>query len=366
MGKKYFYIIFLLMTTIFYQNNLLAAPEISSVSGKSINDSEVVIAGYNFGSKSPASPLLWDTFENGTNGVAIQNINAIIGSWDTGAGSDNVFYSTIRGYGGSAKSARHPFSSGYNSSLSKNAASFPIIFMDFKRYVPNLSNPPSNYKPWRWYGNSDGFQIFKGWGCESSSYSVQTDYESGGQSITNWTSPALQYDTWEHYRVIYNQGSVNTSNGTLIVTKNGVTDGYNSTALKIRTLAGSVINQIRIGHYFDSSNRGCGSNSGVVIFTDNVYIDNTWARVEIGNKPQYANCNHSEVQIPTGWSNSSISIKFNQGSFQSGNTAYLFVVDENGNVNSTGYPIVIGGGGDSPPPTSPAPPTGLIILPSSN
>jgi hypothetical protein len=32
----------------------------------------------------------------------------------------------------------------------------------------------------------------------------------------------------------------------------------------------------------------------------------------------------------------------NQGSFQAGETAYLFVVDADGNVNPTGFPIVIG------------------------
>jgi hypothetical protein len=32
----------------------------------------------------------------------------------------------------------------------------------------------------------------------------------------------------------------------------------------------------------------------------------------------------------------------NQGSFQAGETAYLFVVDSDGNVNPTGFPIVIG------------------------
>ena len=31
----------------------------------------------------------------------------------------------------------------------------------------------------------------------------------------------------------------------------------------------------------------------------------------------------------------------NQGSFQTGDTVYLFVVSENGVVNSNGYPITI-------------------------
>jgi hypothetical protein len=41
---------------------------------------------------------------------------------------------------------------------------------------------------------------------------------------------------------------------------------------------------------------------------------------------------HREIQIPTAWSDSQITITVNQGSFTTGETAYLCVFDSNGDV----------------------------------
>ena len=50
----------------------------------------------------------------------------------------------------------------------------------------------------------------------------------------------------------------------------------------------------------------------------------------------------------------------NQGSFENGDSAFLFVVDEDGNVSS-GHPITFGAsGGEQPSP--PSPPSGLKIV----
>src|SRR5207248_10898297 len=69
----------------------------------------------------------------------------------------------------------------------------------------------------------------------------------------------------------------------------------------------------------------------------------------------YAASTIREVQIPTAWSGSSISLTVNLGKFQTGQTAYLYVVDSNGQANSAGVPITVGsgggGGGDTTPPT---------------
>ena len=74
-------------------------------------------------------------------------------------------------------------------------------------------------------------------------------------------------------------------------------------------------------------------------YFDDIYINNSWARVEIGDDPDYDSCTHREMQIPTAWSSDSVDITVNQGSFQNGTTAYLFVVDEDGAVNTAGYEV---------------------------
>ena len=133
-----------------------ASPSISNISGTFSSGQLITITGSDFGTKSPAAPLVWDTFESGSNGTAIQSVNAILGQWDTGSGSDNVYYTNTIGYGGSSKAARHQFSeSQYNSSLSKNGT-FPVLYLDFKRYYPSSNGKPSNHKPYRLYGSDDG------------------------------------------------------------------------------------------------------------------------------------------------------------------------------------------------------------------
>lgn len=76
-------------------------------------------------------------------------------------------------------------------------------------------------------------------------------------------------------------------------------------------------------------------------YWDDIYIDNSWARVELGDSPIYDSCRHREIQICSTWTDKSIRFKANQGGFDPG-TAYLFVLDEE-NHPSAGFPVTIGG-----------------------
>ena len=61
-----------------------------------------------------------------------------------------------------------------------------------------------------------------------------------------------------------------------------------------------------------------------------------------------------EVQVPTSWSATSIAVTANLGAFATGSTAYVYVVDPNGQV-SAGRPVTIGAGtapGDTVAPTT--------------
>jgi hypothetical protein len=63
-------------------------------------------------------------------------------------------------------------------------------------------------------------------------------------------------------------------------------------------------------------------------------------------------CTHREIQIPSAWSDTSITITLNKGSFANFNSAYLYVIDADGNVNTNGYLLSDGGGGNTPPSSS--------------
>ena len=87
---------------------------------------------------------------------------------------------------------------------------------------------------------------------------------------------------------------------------------------------------------FYNSHSANGSNSDFYI--DDAYIDNTWARVEICSGATWLNKGGCEIQSPTAWSDTSVTVTVNQGAFNSGGTAYIYVVNDNGNV-SPGYSV---------------------------
>jgi hypothetical protein len=96
---------------------------------------------------------------------------------------------------------------------------------------------------------------------------------------------------------------------------------------------------------------GCDDDTDV--YFDDIYIDGTVSRVELGNSGDYSLCDHVEMQVPTTWAATEITVNVNTGSFADQDAAYLFVVDADGNV-SNGYPVVINAtsGGIVPTPTN--------------
>ncbi|KKP93460.1 MAG: hypothetical protein US25_C0046G0003 [Candidatus Moranbacteria bacterium GW2011_GWE1_36_7] len=95
------------------------------------------------------------------------------------------------------------------------------------------------------------------------------------------------------------------------------------------------------------------------VYMDDIYVDKTQARVEICDSSTWSARSHCEIQIPTVWSDASATVSVNQGSFADGATAYLYMVDENGNMNANGYPISFIADADA---VAPNPPTGLGVL----
>jgi hypothetical protein len=84
-----------------------------------------------------------------------------------------------------------------------------------------------------------------------------------------------------------------------------------------------------------------------------VYLDYSRARVILGNAPTFAASTVREVQVPTAWTDSSILITANLGAFADDALAYVYVVDEQGNVNENGVPIRTVAGGPVADNTAP-------------
>ena len=70
-----------------------------------------------------------------------------------------------------------------------------------------------------------------------------------------------------------------------------------------------------------------------------IYLDTTQARVMIGDASTWDAVSHFEMQIPQEWSNDSITVAANLGSFSSSDQLWLYVFNEDGVYNNNGYLI---------------------------
>jgi hypothetical protein len=128
----------------------------------------------------------------------------------------------------------------------------------------------------------------------------------------------------------------------------------------------NVNNQHRFLHFENyCGNASQGSCASSSVYYDDIYVQTgTQARVELCAESTWAGKKHCEIQVPSDWSDNSVTLAANQGSFTNGQQAYLYVIDSSGALNSSGYPVTIGSGGGTPPPTDttpPAAPTGLKV-----
>jgi hypothetical protein len=317
----------------------MAAPTVSSVSGTVGQGQTITISGSAFGTKPQANPVVYDDFEAGTVGGKVEGRSGVTGQWGTGDWSYNVTYSNTQPMQGS-RVAHHSFGSGtYNASLYVDPQQTGSYYLDFwMRVVPKSQSLTRNFKPWRMYDNSDNTIANDVIFCDSPGW---VGLESGGGA---WVSRPRVWNQWEHYQIVVKVGS----NGIISQHRDGIADIERS-----GISAGGNPTAIRIGHYWalDGAD-ACVSNPGADIYTDNVYVDTSLARVALGDAPTYSASRNRAILRPTQWSGSQITASVNTAKFASGAQAYLFVIDS-ANAPSPGFPVTIGQGSVTPnPPTN--------------
>lgn len=328
-----------------FGNQGLAAPSISSVSGTVSAGQTVTVNGSGFGSKSPAKPFLWAPFS----GSLAPSSLGVVTAWHS---TENMGYNSSEGAGGggSAKStnssgtwAMSIRSSGFNWN---DYGQHSYIFRKTKR---NFETPVGgfNWKVWRMWPESVGTlpdtYISTHNGCA---------YTEGIMSTCKWFDASTfigssgRYNTEE--LILSSNSSSSSADGTLNLYNNGASAGSMS-GMQLKNGAAVmplnfVVHGVKANVTFDSSS---------AYWADDVYVDNTWARVMICPGSSWNSRGSCEIQIPSAWSASSISVAANTGVLASGSSAYLYVVDANGNV-SPGYQVRIGSGTSTTPITAPA------------
>jgi hypothetical protein len=368
MKKVVIYLIVFIIAAIGF--DVSAAPDISSVStATSISHGQrITISGTEFGSNESGGPLVWDDFENGTGKIVGKSpkIENLPGDWVWSQTHESPVYTTAKVRGKSTKSSLHSFKDHYNCGLRVATKQLQYYFTFLLQYDKISTNWSRNTKPWIIYGSGPDYTpiAYTGWGQVGFDPMLRNNIIDYGNVLGNtiWGGPNIDQieGKWVRVEVWVKQSSPSKENGLFQMWVHRPTEGSSVIRLELSDKnyctrgTQNVWEELEIMSYSAIDN-----NNKSQAFVDDFYLDNSPARVELGNAPIWNNCTHREIQLPDNWSTNNISIKLNQGTFQDGQKAYLFVVNSN-NVASQGYEIKIGGSGSSN--SSPNPPTGLKIL----
>jgi len=350
-------------------------PQITTISGDSKDGNILSLAGNNFGSKIISSPMKFENFENGVDGQIIAGDNAF-GSkscddcWSDysalkNSGTEDPKYSSINNRPGSKLNVREHYVINHTINPTTDFSDSTLVY-EGKRDITDKVYT-SFWIRWDWGVSADTAYQFKmlrigvhdgfgGWpGIFCNNWHQTDGIHVDNYSVGLYTAPNVIMDLPKDLAVGPEGGNPPTGNrqwGQVQVWAKG--DAVNG-EVHLRYLNPSdntVVTRdwkgptITSGSWRDfifgqtMANVEPPNNLDVNQFFDDIYIDDSWSRVEIGNNQNYNNCTHREMQIPQAWTNNSINFKFNKGSFNVGDNLYLFVIDGNG-VVSQGYPITI-------------------------
>ncbi len=260
---------------------------------------------------------------------------------------------------------------------------FTDAFISYWIYMPTTSCWPSNMKTsWvLWYGASSpyadndvipGIQLggtpnptydpSHNWSDQCDHCKIHNQYFANLYKLNAYKGQWYRISTYVHDDInLDGTGKVNTwvlSPGSLANTQ---TVNYTGAIMEDNTY---LPNTFQLGYGNPDNNiPGCSEEAPRY---DNVYLatgPDAQARVEIGNASTYASSTDLSIATITSWSDNSITATVRQGSFSNNSRDYLYVIDANGNVNASGYPITVGSTYSTiqTDTTPPAAPTGLKV-----
>lgn len=330
---------------------------ITGMSGTLDHGETVTISGSGFGSKSPAAPYLWDNFDSGTAGTKVTT--PLFGAYADGTDARENYYTSSTSWSGgqamtwssasdptghpgfhirwSGTAGRYGFVSFKWKATSSEGSTYSAIHIKLIRLQSQSVNYTSGVPNWD-VGMDRGSTTFTGvanHGPPDPSHDFYIGSAgSGSYSIGGWNDSFLAMDV----------GTTGSANADLLGAMNG--SHYSATNKQILYPAYTVqgLRGALALAYVDEQ------GYDVTVTLDDVYADNTLARVVLADEPVWTSTTERAMQIPSAWSSSSISFTVNTGPFVSASTKYLYVFDSNGNMSGS-YAVVIGeaGGGIEPP-----------------
>lgn len=307
-----------------------------------LHGSNVTITGTGFGSKGvDPRPLVWAPLRGTT------NPHPQLSRWTSGWWTAPFAQS---GTMGGSECAVWNMGNDYNGAGSQDSNGFQINMptppakfygrakhrLDFNPRTVAATLGDLNHKIWRSLGDPNlaagVINCYANWHHDA--------FGDGFVGVENSTTPGGYNDTvypelrWNDEEFMYKNSTPNTADGTLRFYMNNVLfggNGYNQDAMQLSSTSSPGI--VVFGVYDDLAN----VVQPAIVPTWNVgyrdiYYDDTWARVVVGDNAVYGNCTSTEIQIPTAWTNTSISVVVNCGQFESLAGKWVFVFDANNTI----------------------------------
>lgn len=322
-----------------------AAQQISGVNGQVCNGSTITITGSSFGPRASSDNTIFDDLESGS----------LSPRWGA---TGELSVSTSPGHGDSQIAATVNFNgstrSGYVSSAANDAGPW------FCQYWFRLGDD------WDWGDATDGspganlsrvtlFRMGAEPGAEED-FRVRTRGWDGrveigiggpGGQVPEYAVNDYKMDwaknQWHLFQFEFRDSSPGSSDGAFRWWVDGELAYENAQLMTRRDETGDR-RPLVVGFGNSWGETGGDDNH---FWIDDLYVDNSWARVELGNSSSYEACTHREIQAVESWSDSQIGIRVNQGSFAVGGNAYLFVVGPGGE-RSAGYAVTVCGAVEGP------------------
>lgn len=357
---------------------MFQTPTILSVSGTMAPGETVTLTGGGFGAKATPSPIRYDGFETGTTvGHLIaddipwwsrQKVNTQVAT----IADDNC--QTHKGKCGKfVVSTSNTNTALRSDSIFRESVGFNATgkaYLNFYQYVDVLGTADGSASSYQikfvdMYRkrNSDGSLVLPEF--QFSHWVYGSPPNIGWYNKTTWTEyrdipPAVPFHTprdtfktaaWYNIAVELDFGDIGVANGIMKVRVStpGFVGAY-STSTQVNTMfiggpppPGAPIypDYLRIGWYHGSYYPTNPTTFTSTLYYDDIYIDNSWARIEIGNAASYDDCTHREIQVPSAWSDNSVTFTANSGSFSPGQTVFVFAINEAGEASQGFGPLTV-------------------------
>ena len=347
------------------------ATSISNVTGTFGYNNSLTISGSGFGTKSRSKPLSYADFQNGA-----LTPNSSVSTNTAFDGIQNYSYVSSSekrwGNGGlcSATWARNGTSGGRSSTLQVQTnwglSNRDLFVFSYRKWLNRDTS--GNWKTFRVWP-PDGASYPDGYiGCGNIDPAANTAWVWAleNQTFTEglnhvWMSPGLTLapsSTWRSEMYVLRHNSTYAgSDGSIYIAFDGPAGNVpaNDTGFSY-TFPTSTQTASRVYHQDTKANSD--PNGTMNSFTSDLYVDDSFNQVFMGDAATWAACSHVEIQPFSSWANGSVVITQRPGTFSSGTGTYLYVMDTNFSPNSTGYQL-------NNLNQSPNPPTLTSVSPSS-